>query len=160
MVRFKIVRLGTDYQGKITDFAAARNSFLETLADDEYILFLDNDEEAPQKLLEACRNATTAHPFYRIHRMTLDNGRLWKVPDYVDRLVSNRVRYEGRIHEGIRTNGGGRIDFPIIHDRSGSRWYDSEADRFRLRRVHGIAVPDRLVNILVAFNTIKWMMQD
>jgi len=49
-LKFRIIDLGRDYPGHITDFADARNSFVKDLRDDEYLLFVDKDEEAPRNV--------------------------------------------------------------------------------------------------------------
>jgi len=122
-MKLKIVRLGRDYPGKIDDFAEARNSFIRTLGDDEWILFLDDDAEAPKMLLD--KLATFQPPkdarYYSIRVVNLWNGRyhpainpfFWRV------LVSNKVRYIGKIHERIKGSPSGLIDIPIIHNHQG-----------------------------------------
>ena len=49
-LKFRVIDLGRDYPGHITDFADARNSFVKDLRDDEYLLFVDKDEEAPRNV--------------------------------------------------------------------------------------------------------------
>jgi hypothetical protein len=66
------------------------------------------------------------YPYYWVRRMNLQDGRyraVWN-PDLVARLVSNRVRYVGRIHERVvPKEPHGIIDFPIIHNHKGSFGY-------------------------------------
>jgi hypothetical protein len=157
MVDFEVVNLGKDYNLIIDDFSKARNSFLENLPDGKYILFIDDDEEAPQMLLDLCRKALPEFPFFRINRITIDDGKLWRIPDYVDRLVSNKVRFSGKVHEGI-SGKCGRIDIPIIHVRNGSRWYHEYGKKYRERRFHGLLIPDRISNIIALFNIVKWVL--
>ncbi len=127
MVTFRIVDLGRDYPGKIENFAEARNSFLENLPDDEYILFIDSDEEASQMLLNYVEHLPFAGtPYYRIRRINLMNGiyrEAWN-PEYQPRLVSNKVRWFGRIHEGVKpTKPCMTIDFPIVHNSKADKEY-------------------------------------
>ena len=86
-VQFKIVRLGTDYPGKIDDFSAARNSFLSS---DKWVLFVDDDEEPTAMLLNYLGQLGPKFPYYWIRRINLHNGRYreaWN-PDFAPRLVS------------------------------------------------------------------------
>ena len=122
-VLFKIVRLGTDYPGKIDDFSSARNSFLET---NEWVLFVDDDEEPTEMLLNRINELQPKFPYYWIRRINLHNGRYreaWN-PDFAPRLVSNRVRFIGRVHEKVvPKDPHGIIDFPLIHNHLGSFEY-------------------------------------
>ena len=134
-MNFRTVRLGTDFHGTITDFASARNSFLEK---NEWVFFLDNDEEASKMLLDHIDSLKPTMPYYWIRRINLWNGRyrpLWN-PELVARLVSNRVRFAGRIHEKIvPRDPHGVIDFPIIHNHRGEtnyRNYSHQNNRFYL----------------------------
>jgi len=89
--------LGTDYPGKIEDFAAARNSFL---TQNEWVLFIDNDEEASGMLLNQITKMEPKFPYYWIRRINLHNGKYreaWN-PDFAPRLVSGRVKFIGRVH--------------------------------------------------------------
>jgi hypothetical protein len=114
--------LGTDYSGKIEDFAAARNSFLSR---NEWVLFIDNDEEASGMLLNYLAKLEPKFPYYWIRRVNLHNGN----PDFAPRLVSNRVKFIGRVHEKVvPRDPHGIIDFPIIHNHLGlfeykNYWY-------------------------------------
>lgn len=117
------MNLGRDFQGKIDDFAAARNYFLSR---HEWILFIDDDEEASDMLLNYINRLEPGHPYYWIRRLNLHNGKYreaWN-PDFAPRLVSNRVAFEGRVHERVvPRDPHGIIDFPIIHDHKGSFGY-------------------------------------
>jgi hypothetical protein len=127
-VRFKVVRLGTDYSGRIDDFSQARNSFLSL---NEWVLFLDDDEEAPGMLLNHLDSLQPTFPYYWIRRINLHNGRYreaWN-PDFAPRLLSNKVRFVGRVHEKVvPRDPHGIIDLPIIHNHIGlfgykNYWY-------------------------------------
>lgn len=119
-MNFQIVSLGRDYPGKITDFAEARNSFLKDLPDDQWILFLDDDAEAPLMLLDKLKRFQPPKDarYYSIRTLNLTNGAynpehnpfFWRV------LVSNKVRYSGRLHERVKGEPTGLIDIPIIHN--------------------------------------------
>jgi hypothetical protein len=117
------VRLGSDYPGKIDDFAKARNSFL---SENQWVLFIDDDEEASQMLLRSISQMEPKFPYYWIRRVNLHNGRYreaWN-PDFAPRLVSNRVKFVGRVHEKITPrNPHGIIDLPIIHNHLGPSTY-------------------------------------
>jgi len=118
-----VVRLGTDYAGKIDDFAVARNSFLSKY---DWVLFIDNDEEASEMLLNYLNQLEPNFPYYWIRRINLHNGRYreaWN-PDFAPRLVSNRVKFQGRVHERITPKDPhGIIDFPIMHNHVGQTTY-------------------------------------
>lgn len=131
-MKYRIVRLGRDYSGKIENFAEARNSFLSP---DHYVLFLDDDEEASDMLLEHITKVEARYPYYWIRRINLWNGRyraIWN-PEYAPRLVSYKVRFVGRVHETIvPKKPHGMIDFPIIHNHIGpshyrNYWYQNHA---------------------------------
>jgi hypothetical protein len=66
------------------------------------------------------------YPYYWIRRINLHNGRYreaWN-PDFAPRLVSNRVKFVGRVHEKIAPKDPhGIIDFPIIHNHLGTTTY-------------------------------------
>ena len=115
--------MGTDYSGKIEDFAAARNSFLSR---SEWVLFIDNDEEASGMLLNYLDKLEPKFPYYWIRRVNLHNGKYreaWN-PDFAPRLVSSRVKFIGRVHEKVvPRDPHGIIDFPIIHNHLGSFEY-------------------------------------
>ena len=120
--------LGRDYPGRITDWSIARNSFLEQLGDGEWILFKAEDEEHPVGLVKYLAQLKPEYPYYAIRRINLVHGkyREWANPDLQPFLVSNRVRYTGRVHEHIVPRKPyGIIDYPIIHDQNGPRPYDS-----------------------------------
>ena len=136
-MNFQIVSLGRDYNGKITDFAEARNSFLKDLRDGEWILFLDDDSEAPQMLLERLRNFQPPENarYYSIRTVNLADDRynplhnpfFWRV------LVSNKVRYTGRLHERIKGEPSGLIDIPIIHNHRSQNY---QGNSFWNRNMH------------------------
>jgi hypothetical protein len=117
------VNLGRDYQGGISDFAEARNYFLSKY---DWVLFIDNDEEASGMLLGYLGKLEPRFPYYWIRRFNLHNGRyrgIWN-PDFAPRLVSNKVRFVGRVHEKIvPKDPHGMIDFPIIHNHIGPSTY-------------------------------------
>jgi hypothetical protein len=117
--------LGTDYDGKIEDFAAARNYFLSKY---EWVLFIDSDEEASQMLLNYLSQLEPKFPYYWIRRIVLHNGRYreaWN-PDFAPRLVSNRVNFVGRVHEKVTPKDPhGIIDLPIIHNHVSRSTYKS-----------------------------------
>jgi hypothetical protein len=124
MVNFSIIDIGKEMGSKkIEDFSKVRNSFIETLNDEEYILFVDSDEEAPKLLRELCgRIIYTGIPYFRVRRVNLVDWRWYALgnPDYNDRLVSNKVRFHGRVHESVRPRRPfGVIDTPIIHNHIG-----------------------------------------
>lgn len=124
-VKFKIVKLGTDYSGKIDDFSTARNSFLSS---NEWVLFVDNDEEPTQMLLNYLNQLEPRFPYYWIRRVNLHDGRYreaWN-PDFAPRLASNKVKFVGRIHEKVvPRDPHGIIDFPIIHNHLGLFGYEN-----------------------------------
>ena len=121
-MEYRIVNLARDYAGKINDFAAARNSFLSI---NEWVLFVDDDEEASNLLLSHLDRLVATFPYYAIRRINLLNGKYresWN-PDIVPRLVSGKVRFIGRVHERIvPRDPHGIIDFPIIHNHLGSSY--------------------------------------
>ena len=147
MVKFEVIDVGKEMgRKKIEDFSVVRNSFLEALNDEEYILFVDSDEEAPKVLLELCGKLSfTGVPYFRVRRVNLHDWRWYALgnPDYCDRLVSNKVRYFGKIHESVRPRHPfGVIDAPIIHNHLGPSRYNLPAYYF-----HGV----RLDLVPVAF---------
>ena len=130
MVRFSVIDIGKEIGSKkIDDFSKVRNSFIETLTDEEYILFVDSDEEAPKLLLELCRKITySGIPYFRVRRVDLRDWRWYALgnPSYCDRLVSNKVRFHGKIHEAVKPRRPfGVVDAPIIHNHLGP-------DRYRM----------------------------
>lgn len=122
-MEYKIVNLGRDFRGKIDDFAEARNSFLSP---HDWVLFIDDDEEASHMLLSYIDELVPAYPYYWIRRVNLHNGRYreaWN-PDFVPRLVSSEVKFVGRVHERVTPREPhGIIDFPIIHNHKGPFGY-------------------------------------
>jgi hypothetical protein len=117
------VNLKTDLKGNIDDFAAARNYFLSKY---QWVLFVDNDEEACDMLLNYLDELVPRFPYYWVRRFNLWNGRyrgLWN-PDFAPRLVSNKVKFAGRVHEHVvPKEPHGIIDFPIIHNHQGPSTY-------------------------------------
>jgi len=122
-VRYKIVSLGTEYPGKVDDFAHARNLFLSKY---EWVLFIDDDEEASHMLLNYLDGLEPSFPYYWIRRINLYAGRYreaWN-PDFAPRLVSSRVKFVGRVHEKVTPKDPhGIIDFPILHNHVGPFTY-------------------------------------
>jgi hypothetical protein len=118
-----MVSLGRDFEGEINDFAAARNYFLGKY---DWVLFIDDDEEASDMLLDHVSKLEPTYPYYWIRRVNLHSGRykaLWN-PDLQPRLVSNKIRFVGRVHERvIPRDPHGIIDFPIIHNHVGPSTY-------------------------------------
>ena len=112
----------------IRDFAATRNMVLRETPDGEYVLWKSEDEELPFMLLDTIHKLPGIYPYYWIRRVNLHNGRYipgWN-PEYSAHLVSNRVKYEGRLHEKVTPkNPHGTIDIPIIHNHIGGTSYDS-----------------------------------
>jgi hypothetical protein len=138
MVKFSVIDIGKEMGSKrIDDFSKVRNNFLETLNDEEYILFLDSDEEAPKLLLELCKRVVyTGIPYFRVRRVNLHDWKWYAGgnPDYNDRLVSNKVRFHGKVHESVRPRRPfGVIDTPIIHNHLGPKRFTSPPYYF-----HGI----------------------
>lgn len=97
------------------------------------MLFLDDDEEASDMLLDYLSQLEPRFPYYWVRRLNLYNGKyraIWN-PELATRLVSNRVRYVGRVHERIvPKDPHGVIDYPIIHNHIGpttyrNYWYQS-----------------------------------
>jgi hypothetical protein len=124
-LKYRIVTLGKDFEGKITNFAEARNSFL---AQNEWVLFIDDDEEPSRMLLDYLDQLEPRYPYYWIRRLNLLNGKyraLWN-PEYSARLVSSKVRYFGEIHERVvPKEPHGTIDFPIVHNHVGRSTYQN-----------------------------------
>jgi hypothetical protein len=124
-IKYEIISLRRDYPGKIDDFSLARNHFLSKY---EWVLFIDDDEEASDMLLNHIDGLLPQFPYYWIRRINLHNGRYrgaWN-PDLVPRLVSSRVRFVGRVHEKVMPKDPhGIIDFPILHNHKGSFGYEN-----------------------------------
>jgi len=119
-LKYRTVRLGKDYPGHIDDFAGARNSFLNN----GWVLFLDDDEEVTEGFLRLLDNLDSKQkPYYWVRRINLYRGRYmpaWN-PDWKAALVSNRVRFYGRVHERVSPRKPhGVIDLPIIHNHNGA----------------------------------------
>lgn len=82
-------------------------------------------------LLDYIKGLDARFPYYWIRRVNLANGKYreaWN-PDFAPRLVSNRVKFVGRVHEKVvPREPHGIIDFPIIHNHKGpfryrNYWY-------------------------------------
>ena len=90
------------------------------------MLFIDNDEEPSGMLLDYLNSLEPKFPYYWIRRINLYNGRYraaWN-PDLAPRLVSDRVRFSGRVHERVvPKDPHGKIDFPIVHNHIGGLRY-------------------------------------
>jgi len=129
-MNFRIISLGRDYPGKITDFAEARNSFLEQLPDDEWILFLDDDVEAPLMLLNRLhRFQPPANArYYSIRTINLTDDRYNPAhnPFFWRCLVSNKARYFGKVHERIKGQPDGLFDIPVIHNHNTGPTYSHD----------------------------------
>ncbi|SRR6266702_7317040 len=122
-LNFRIVNL-QDSKKKIFSFADARNEVLDTLNNQEYVLWKSEDEEFSDMLLHHLEFLMPQYPYYAIRRINLWNGKYWSSgnPEYSAHLVSNQVRYIGDVHERlIPRKPYGKIDFPIIHNHS-SKW--------------------------------------
>ena len=129
-MKYRVINLEYDYRGVIFDFSLARNSFLETLPDDEYILWYSKDEEITIHLLQYLKNFLGTLPYYAIRRINLSiEGEYleWANPEYSPHLVSNKVRYVGKIHEHLEPRKPyGIIGYPIIHYTGyGSKSYNA-----------------------------------
>ena len=124
---FHTVSLGRDYPGKITDFAEARNSFLENLPDNEWVLFLDDDCEAPRMLLDRLSRFQPPKDarYYSIRTVNLTNGSYNPAhnPFFWRCLVSNKARFYGRLHERVKGSPTGLIDIPVIHNHIAGTTY-------------------------------------
>ena len=134
---FKIVNLGKDYDGKIHDFGKIRNMFIEQLEENEWILWKSDDEEIPLGLIKIIETLNPTFPYYAIRRINLINGKYssWGNPELYPGLVSNKVRYVGRLHEHINPRKPyGVIDYPIIHSVNGPRKYSSGWKETKLYR--------------------------
>ncbi len=138
MVRFTVIDIGKEMGSKkIDDFSLVRNGFIDSLNDEEYILFIDSDEEAPKLLLEQCEAIRySGIPYFRVRRVNLRDWK-WSAggnPGRVDRLVSNKVRFHGKVHETVRPRTPfAVIDTPIIHNHVGPWRYSMPAYYF-----HGV----------------------
>lgn len=140
-MKFKIVDLGRDWKGPqpIPNLSEARNTFLSGLKDDEYVLFIDSDEEAPKILLDYISRLKPQYPYYAIRRMELQNNRFIPRfnPFFKGCLLSNKVKYAGHPHELVYPRKPvGWIDIPIIHNHIGKSsyvnpdWYTTRLFRY------------------------------
>ena len=125
-LQYSIVRLGRDYEGRITDFAEARNSFIEKLKDGEYILFLDDDVEASKLLLDYLDKLEPKYDWYDVRQINLRNNKYSPLenPFFTGILTNNKARYRGRVHERLYPQWPhGYIDLPVIHNHVGAEKY-------------------------------------
>lgn len=125
---YHIVDLGRDYHGKIHDFAEARNTFLADLPDNEYVLYKDSDVELTQTLKTQLDWLKPVYPWYDIRQINLREWRFTELenPFFTGVLASNRVHWEGRVHEKLYPrNPHGRIDAPLIHNHLGPTLYNN-----------------------------------
>jgi hypothetical protein len=112
----------------ITDFSKARNWFVENIPDNEYVLFTSDHEEIPNMLLDYIDRLEPKYPYYNIRLIYLINGRQVPLhdPTWRANLVSNKMRFVGKIHESPRPRWkGGLIDIPMIHNGNGLHSYDT-----------------------------------
>lgn len=127
-MKYRVIDLARDYPSRITDWAKARNSFLDQLGPQDWILWKAEDEELTFSLTQYLSQLKPEYPYYAIRRINLIHGKYqeWANPDLSPQLVSNRVRYVGRVHEHpVPRKPYGVIDYPIIHNQNGIRPYDS-----------------------------------
>ena len=110
----------------IRHFAQARNYFLKQLPDNQYILFVEDDEEVPEMLLDYVRRLKPEYPYYNIRRLNLVDNHYVPImnPFHVAKLCSNRMRFIRSIHEvpeDTQHRGWqkrcGWIDIPTIHNQ-------------------------------------------
>ena len=152
-MNFKVVDLGRDWKGPqpIPNLSEARNTFIDNLKDDEYVLFVDSDEEAPKMLLDFLSRLKPQYPCYCTNIFEVATGRVWRKSN----LLSNKVKLIRHPHEiavmrnpyrRLRRDEVGLIDFPVIHNHPIARksnyeqplWYTTRAYRllvvlFRIR---------------------------
>lgn len=125
---YHVVDLGRDYHGKIHDFAEARNSFLDGLSDNEYILYKDSDVELTKTLETYLNNLKPEFPWYDIRQVNLRNWKFMQLenPFFTGVLASNRVHWQGRVHEKLYPrNPHGIIDAPLVHNHLGPTTYQN-----------------------------------
>src|SRR5690349_8352327 len=102
-LNYRIVDIGK-FPVRITDFSEVRNAVLDSLEDNEYVLWKSADEEHSKMLLEYLNTLKPQYPYYAIRRINFLDGKYWEAgnPDYSPHLISNKVRYVGAIHEQVR----------------------------------------------------------
>lgn len=142
-MKFRIVDLAKDYPFQpITDFAKARNYFVENLPDGEYVLFTSDHEDLPKSLLDHIASLKPEFPYYNIRLICLMNGKRIPGQDnrYVANLVSNRMRFVRPIHEIPTPVGqGGVIEIPMIHNATSVSRYDNiNVPRWYYTRAYGL----------------------
>ncbi len=89
-------------------------------------------------LLRHLQTLRPTYPYYAIRRINLLNGRYkpdWN-PDFHPALVSNKVRFVGKLHEHVEPHRPySVIDYPIVHNHVttnksySSGWKDTAAYR-------------------------------
>jgi len=122
-----------------TDFADQKN-FAAGSAAHDWVLMMDADEALSAELraaLVAWKQAEPAYAAYRMARLTNYLGAWIRhsgwYPDYVVRLYRrDRVRYAGRIHETVATEGPvGTLAGDLLHYSVRTRAeYDAKVDIF------------------------------
>ncbi len=155
-MKFKIVDLGRDWKGPqpIPNLSKARNTFLTDLEDDEYVLFIDSDEEAPKTLLNYISRLKPQYPYYAIRRIELRENRIVPRfnPFFKGCLLSNKVRYAGHPHELVYPRRPvGWIDIPIIHNHVGGSSYVNP-DWYTTRLFRYLQVLLKLRDIAIGFD--------
>jgi hypothetical protein len=104
---------------RLKDFAKARNHFIQTLPDNEYVLFTSDHEEVPAMLHDYISKLEPRHPYYMIRLLRFVNGHLEPLfdPKYQPNLCSNRMRFVG-VPERPDRGGMGWIDIPMLHNKN------------------------------------------
>ena len=126
-LKYETYNLGHDWPGKIHDFSKVRNLFLEH-SDTGWIFWQSDDEEPSRLLLKYIEGLNPTYPYYGIRRINLRNGRYIQAenPDFSPHLVSDKVRYVGKLHEHVEPRRPcGYIDYPIIHNQANGDSYNS-----------------------------------
>jgi len=128
-LEYRIVRLGDYPHQPIKNFAEARNFYLN----DGWILFVDNDEQASEMLLDYLDKLVPKYAYYWVRVINLCQGRFipWMNPHLDSRLMSSQVKYSGRqaprgyVMEGRVSpyKPHGIIDYPIIHNHPRDDWH-------------------------------------
>ena len=99
--------------------------FAQDITENQWVLFIDADEEIPEELSEEIRSlfrtGPPPHDGYIIHRKTFHLGRLIKhggwYPDYEVRLYrKDRARWEGGLHAKVHIDGTvGELKHYFLH---------------------------------------------
>lgn len=103
------------------DFSSQRNYAID-LSSEDWVFFLDADEEVSKELRESIKKAITKDNFscYEVSRRTYYLGKfldyVW-YPEYVVRLFKkSNGKYEGQLHEKLVCNGKvGRLEGDLYH---------------------------------------------